>query len=127
MGKYGDTAVQAVRLYSTGSAQSPREAWELAAAVLFSSSPSGQAKGCPRDAFLGLCMAGVVKGIPPGPYTDSEANKQYALDAVTLLRRRPSLAENASLLWSEVLQGRSKKHNRQMDVVIALWKRGLIT
>jgi hypothetical protein len=71
-------------------------------------------------------MAGLVKGVPPGPYTDSERNRQYALDAVALLRRQPSLAGNASLLWSAVMRGREKEHNQQMDVVIALWKAGLI-
>ena len=126
MGQYGTAAVEAVRLYSRGLARSPPDAWEQATSRLFGRGTSSQRKGCPRNAFLGLCEEGLVKGVEPGNYTQSQKNKRYAIDAVAVLQQRPSLAGNRNLLWSEVLAGESKKHNSQMDVVIALWDAGLI-
>jgi hypothetical protein len=126
MGKYGISAVEAVRLYTQRVAHSPRDAWERATSSTFGAGTASQCKGCPRDAFLGLCEEGLVKEIEPGNYTQSEKNKRYAVDAVAILRQRPLLGASPGLLWSEVLQGESKKHNSQMDVVIALWRNGLI-
>jgi hypothetical protein len=82
MSKYGLAAVEAVRLYTGGLAKSPRDAWEEATSKLFGLRTSSQCKGCPRDAFLGLCGEGLVEGIEPGNYTRSRANKGYALEAV---------------------------------------------
>jgi hypothetical protein len=48
------------------------------------------------------------------------------LKAVRLLREQPHLAANAAALWDRVLAGVPKQHNSQMDVVLALWKAGLI-
>lgn len=126
MGKYGTAAVEAVRLYANGLAESPRDAWERSTARIFGSGTSPQCKGCPRNAFLGLCEEGLVKGIEPGNYTRSQANKRYAVSAVTVLRQRPSLSNDLNGLWTAVSKGESKKHNAQMDVVIALWNNGLI-
>jgi hypothetical protein len=126
MGKYGTAAVEAVRLYTRGLAKSPRDAWEQATSKLFGRGTPAQRKGCPRDAFLGLCEEGLVKGIEPGDYTRSRKSKGYAVDAVTVLERRPSLADNQNRLWSEVLAGEPKQHNSQMDVVTTLWSSGLI-
>ena len=77
-------------------------------------------------AFLGLCEEGLVKGIPPGDYTKSVKNKQYAIDAVRLLRLDPTLAGSKKLLWQEAIGERRIKHNQQMDVVVMLWERGLL-
>ena len=126
MGKYGTAAIEAVRIYEHRLAESPRAAWEQATSKMFGWGTSSQRKGCPRDAFLGLCEEGLVKGIESGDYTRSQKNKRYAVDAVAILQRHPSLAGNRNRLWSKVLADEHKKHNSQMDVVIALWNAGLI-
>lgn len=125
MSKYGDAAVNAVTVYGNLTA-APREAWKRATAEIFGLGSSSQEKGCPRDAFLGLCEEGLVVGIPKGPYTRSEKNKRYAVDAVAMLRKDDKLAGDLDALWRAVLDGEDKQHNSQMDVVVALWKRGLL-
>lgn len=105
----------------------PQDAWRRAAAVTFPGSMASQAKGCPKDAFLGLCEAGLERGIPRGDYTRSQKNKQHALYAVRALRRTTSLAENRTRLWLTALGPEGvKEHNGQMDVVLSLWTSGLI-
>lgn len=82
-------------------------------------------KGCPRNAFLGLCSSGLVKNIPKGIYTKSIKNRTYAEKAVEILKINPDLANAPSRLW-EILQTEVKNHNGQMNIVCALWKNGLI-
>ena len=127
MGKYGETAVEAVNLLNSGRAKSPRDAWDKAAAKIFSESLSisSQGKGCPRDAFLGLCEEGLVKGVAPGNYTSSEKNKEYAVKAVQILKNNPTSSYSQLALWKKV-SGGGISHNGQMDVVLSLWKNGLI-
>jgi hypothetical protein len=124
MGKYGEAAIIATGFFRGGRAQSPREAWEKAVALAYPKSVSSRKKGCPRNAYLGLCEEGLVSGVPAGKYTRSEKSKQYAVEAVGLLKFDPSLAGDASALWRRVAGDR--KHNGQMDVVIELWKAGVI-
>jgi hypothetical protein len=126
MTKYGTVAVNAARLLTTGLVESPREAWSRAASDVFGPGTSGAQKGCPKDAFLGLCEKGLVKGVPAGRYTRSEKNKAYALDAVALLETKPGLATRPRALWAAVMGGESKAHNGQMDVVVALWNQGTL-
>jgi hypothetical protein len=55
----------------------------------------------------------------------SKDNKAYAVDAARLLlkgTRKWSVSE----LWRAVTDDPEKAHNSQMDVVLALWKNGLI-
>jgi len=59
--------------------------------------------------------------------TESVKNKQYAVDAVRLLRLDPALAGDKMLLWQRVLGKRTIVHNDQMDMVTSLWERGLLT
>lgn len=127
MGKHGRSAVDAVESFHIGVGKSPGEAWSRAVARLFPKSPSSRDRDCPMSAFLGLCEEGLVKGIPPGDYTESVKNKQYAVDAVRLLRLHPTLAGDKMLLWQRVLRKRTIVHNDQMDVVTSLWERGLLT
>jgi len=92
---------------------------------LYPTSPTARKKGCPRGAYLGLCEEGMVKGIPPGHYTSPKDNKAYAVRAVALLAEgRQSWSTSA--LWHAVTNDPEKLHNSQMDVVMALWKNGLI-
>jgi hypothetical protein len=82
-------------------------------------------KGCPKNAFLGLCEEGLIKDVPRGSYTHSKKNKKYALDAVAILKRCPALATKPVDLWDKVTSGKVNP-NQQMDVVISLWSSGLI-
>jgi hypothetical protein len=93
--------------------------------TLYPTSPLARKKGCPRGAFLGLCEEGLVKGIPAGHYGASRDNKAYALRAAELLTAG---AQNwsRSALWQAVTDDPEKTHNSQMDIVLALWKNGLI-
>ncbi len=92
---------------------------------LYPTSPTARKKGCPRGAFLGLCEEGLVKGIPAGHYTASRDNKAYAVRAAALLAERTQTWSIGSL-WRAVTDDPEKIHNSQMDIVLALWKNGLI-
>ena len=125
MREYGDVAVGATELARGG--LQPSEAWEEATRTIFPHSQSLQDKGCPRGAFLGLCEDGRVAGVPAGTYTRSRDNKGYALRAVELLAAEPGLADaGPKALWERVMDGQPKAYNSQMDVVLALWQRGLL-
>lgn len=82
-------------------------------------------KGCPKSTFLGLCEEGLVKGVPIGKYTKSRANKQYAIQAVEILKKNESLKKHPLLLWKQI-PNTPQTHNHQMDIVCALWNNGLI-
>ena len=122
--RYGEVAINAARMESYGKALTPGVRWQEAAKKLYSSSPSAQRKGGPRFAFLSLCEAGLVKGIPAGQYAPSNQAKAYALRAVGLLNAGTHTTVNA--LWAEVTDGEDLPHNSQMDVVLALWKNDLL-
>jgi hypothetical protein len=124
--KYGEAAVTAVRLAASGGAQHIVDAWEEAVGRIFPDSPSSRAKNCPRCAFLGLCEEGLVRGVAKGSYTRSKLNKRYAVSAARKLRDRPALADDPDQLWQLVVEGAEKVENSQMDVVVTLWKRGLL-
>lgn len=127
MNKYGQSAIEAAKLCQQNGHLSPKTAWEQAVTNLFDTSASRK-KGCPRNAFLGLCEEGLVRDIPAGNYTGSVKNKRYALRAVSFLRQDARLADDLEHLWKMVMAGEDepKSHNQQMEVVAALWKQGLI-
>jgi hypothetical protein len=120
--RYGEAALMAVRMELYGKALTPAERWQDAVAKLYPTTPVGQKKSGPRGAFLGLCEAGLVKGIPAGNYAPAGRNKDYAVEAVRLLKA--GTHKTVSQLWSAV--GDGAEHGAQMDVVLALWKNGLI-
>lgn len=122
--RYGEAALIAARMETYGKAITPSDRWNEATRKLYPTSPSAQRKGGPRFAFLSLCEAGLVKGIPIGQYAPSNKNKAYALRAVSLLNAGTHKTVNA--LWAEVTDGEDVLHNSQMDVVLALWKNDLI-
>ncbi len=125
MGQYGDTAVKATSLIRRGGYH-PCDAWKTSAKRQFPTQKSSEKKGCPRAAYLGLYEAGIVCGVPPGNYTRSVLNKQYALEAVRLLCSDPSLASDKNRLWKKALKGEDKVENDQMDIVLTLWRKRLI-
>ena len=121
--KYGEAALIAARNSFTRS--TPKDRWESAMESLYPSSPTARKKGSPRGATLGLCEEGMVKGIPSGKYAASRDNKSYAVRAAELLiedKQKWSVNE----LWRTVSDDPEKAHNSQIDVVMALWKNGLI-
>ena len=91
---------------------------------VYPTSPTARKKGSPRGAFLGLCEAGLVRGIPAGRYTASKDNKDYAVRAAALLTAGTQ-RWSTSALWKAVAKP-AKTHDSQMDIVLALWNNGLI-
>jgi hypothetical protein len=122
--RYGEAAIMAVRQVASADL-TPEERWENSMKKLYPTSAAARNKGCPRGAFLGLCEAGLVKGIPAGRYTRSQANKEYAVRAVALLTEGTQHWSRTTL-WRTVTNGVEKAENSQMDVVLALWKNHLI-
>ncbi|OMD48466.1 MULTISPECIES: hypothetical protein [Paenibacillus] len=129
MNKYGVVALKAVDLLRMDEQSEPLAAWTVAASEVFRVGSSSQRKGCPKNAFLGLCEAGMVEGIQEGYYVNrstSQKNKGYAIRAVQLLKEKPELADDKVKLWKEVMNGVEMSHNSQMDVVLSLWNNKLI-
>lgn len=127
MNNYAQAAPKAVELYIEGKANNPKEAWEEATCIYYKRGSWAQKKSCPKDAFLGLCEEGLVKGIAEGDYTSSIKNKGYAVKAVKLLAKDPELGKSSSILWKKVIDSASTTPNQQMDVVLGLWNRKLIS
>jgi len=108
-----------------GKALTPAERWQDAVQKLYPSALPAQKKIGPRAAFLGLCEAGLVKGIAAGEFVSGNRNKDYAVEAVKLLRA--GTHKTVTQLWAGVTDGDGTAvHQSQMDVVLALWKNGLI-
>lgn len=121
--KYGETAIRTLEIHQT---ENPlRDSWNTAIKDFFDSE-SSQNKNCPRSTFLGLCEAGLIKGISKGEYnSNSTINKNHAIDAVTYLKDNKVASISTKELWSKLKVG-NKSHNSQMDVVLALWYKDLI-
>ncbi|HEX8211669.1 MAG TPA: hypothetical protein VF584_15960 [Longimicrobium sp.] len=132
MGKYGDTAVQAAKLLRSGH-RSGEDAWRQVAEAVFAGAPPAMKKTCPREAFLGLCQEGMLAGVPASCCrpVDRGLNRSYAVAAAQLLVAEPDLAHgNKAALWrcvmSKCCADPNKRHNSQLDVVLALWAEGWI-
>jgi hypothetical protein len=130
--KYGKLAVRATELLREG-CSSAEDAWRQMAEEIFPNAPASQQKTCPREAFLGLCQAGLLAGVPRGRCEASASgrNRDYARVAVGVLRAEPEFASKSKIeLWRRVMrechEDQGKNPNRQMDVVLALWSEGLI-
>lgn len=123
MNKYALTAIKSVQNYRDS--YSITEIWSQSAKEVFPISKSSQEKSCPKNTFLGLCEEGLIKGIPKGKYTKSEKNKNYALKAVSILKNNKNNSFTPKELWEQLELG-DKRSNSQMDVVLALWEKGLI-
>lgn len=124
MSIYGKAAVRAKHLVLRAG-RAPKAAWESAVAE-FTTSPSVRKKCCPKGAFLGLCEAGAIAGIPAGRYAAPASNKngEYALIAWLELQSEPKLGTAAGALWNQVTKRMAdppKNHNSQMDLVLGLW------
>src|SRR5438874_13799853 len=98
---------------------SPPDAWQTALEEC-----KAAAKSCPKSAFLGLCEEGLLRSIDAGHYTRSRRSRAFALAAVERLRGNPSLAAKKADLEADVYGDRAP--NGEVDVVLALWQRGMI-
>lgn len=126
MGKYGEVAAIAVSLMAKDGSVSPRDAWSEGATRVFPDKPAARAKGCPKDSFLALCGMGVLEHVEPGTYTRSVKNKRYITRTLAALRSDPRLADDPRRLWAIATDGADIRPNEQIDVLIALWRRGFI-
>lgn len=124
MGIFGNSAVLAVKLFTEKKLTDPSDAWVQAINTM-TKSQSVKKKNCPKSAFLALCETGWIHGIPKGSYTGSEKNKKYAISAIEILRKTPTI-NNCNDLWEQVVR-ETQVHNSQMDVVLSLWRNGLVT
>ncbi len=127
MPPFGKVAVKAVQNYRSHRFPSPMGAWDAAIRDICTID-SIEEKICSRSVFLGLCEAGMVRGIPGGTYLktkpgEKSPNKIFATSAAQLIAGEPGLVRNKSRL-RELLTDSGR--NAQIDVVIALWESGLI-
>jgi hypothetical protein len=132
MGKFGDTAVRATELLRS-SHRSGEDAWRQVAEAVFAGAPTSINKTCPREAFLGLCQRGMLAGVPASScrHVDWRLNRSYAIAAAQLLLTEPHLAHSGKAeLWRRVVSecgaDPAKRHNSQLDVVLALFAKGWI-
>jgi len=127
MGDYGEVAVEVTQRISWKERFDIYRMWERIVRENFQTE-SLIRNTSPRGVYLGLCESGLIVGIEAGKYCKKclKQNKGYALTAVELLKK-DSLYRGMSPgeLWREV-EKTGKDHNHQMDVVIALWKAGMI-
>jgi hypothetical protein len=121
--KYGEAALIAARL-DVPARVTAAERWDTAVRQLYPEKPYMQKKGAPKSVFLGLCEAGLVKGVPASEGNSTNRNARYGVKAVELLRA--GTHRTIAALWAEVTSGEELAHAAQMDVVLALWKNGLI-
>lgn len=122
MNIYGERVIRARKKLIANTCENPMDAWRVTISEL-TDSRSVRDEGCPRDTFLGLCEQGLILGINCGEYSNSIKNKEYALNAVEVLRQNPRPLKPLEL-WHKI--GNQIVHNGQMDVVLALWESDLL-
>ena len=105
--KYGEAALIAARL-DVPEQVSAAERWDTAVRQLYPEKPYMQKKGAPKSVFLGLCGAGLVKGVPVADATPTNRNAHYGVKAVDLLRA--GTHRTVSSLWTEVTSGEEVAH-----------------
>jgi hypothetical protein len=123
---YAKAAQNAVNQIRTGIIKSPVDAWEKATSDIFGKGSPSQIKGCPKNAFLGLCETGRVTGIVKGNYTRSQKNKGYALEALRILQSNPGFSGSPKEFWAEVVKGKDIVHNSPNGCGLALWRNGYL-
>jgi len=110
MNMYAKSAIKAFEYMKNGFEK--EEAWKKAVCE-FTKSIESQKKPCPKNAFFGLVGAADTK------------NALYARKALDILRSNPNHNYSIDELWPLVVDG-PKRHDSQMDVVLALWNNGSI-
>ena len=128
MGKWGEVILRTLKIIKVKKDIPIIEAWKKSALEIFGQASKSRKRGCPRAAFLGLCEEGLIKGFPPGNYTNAIKNKEYALKAVELLKKEHhgiNSAETLSIVLKDHLNLK-KRLNAQMDVIYTLWENGYL-
>jgi hypothetical protein len=115
-------AARTARSYVVSRGMTPAQAWEEAAKKLSGKARSSYAK----TTFLGLCEAGLVKGVPPGDYADRSGDMaRYAARMVEMLIEDDEWEYDPEGLFSAATEGKVQPQG-QTDVVFGLWNHGLI-
>ena len=125
MGNYGRAAITAARMLEQGTPSNPEVAWARALRRETKSSESWR-KRCPRGAFLGLCAAGVIPGCEARPSLFRSSNGDYAVRMLEAIRADPQVLPDRKRLWRSAVGSAKKKENGQSDVVVSLWREGII-
>lgn len=125
MAMYGRAAVAAARMLEEGTLSNPESAWKRAISLETKSSESRR-KSCPRGAFLELCAAGVIPGFEGRPSLLRGSNAEYAVRMLEAVRADEQVLSDPDRLWRTAVGREKKKENGQIDVVVSLWKEGLI-
>ncbi len=113
---YAKSAIKAVELFQVQEI-TIEEAWYKAVS-LYTESVHSIKKACPKATFLGLCEEGLIEGVPKGSYTSSIHNKEYAIEAVELIKHMGLI--HKEVLWDMITDTCGKRHNAQLDVVYGL-------
>jgi len=120
-GIYGQAAVKAVNLLIDNPKRDPEYAWATSICKL-TQRPTSRKKACPKHAFIGLCVGGLIKNVSTSIMQKS-VNADYAINAVAWLRNnQPESLPTRIELWDSL--GIEKAPNAQMHVVLALWSAG---
>lgn len=140
MGKYGKAAVEAANKLRNMEDFLYLAAWEnvVQGNTVWEqqNSESSRNKGCPKQAFLGLCRHGLIVGVKGTSdiAVKESINAQYAVAAVEILKKEKKNGRDApskEQLWESVCQSvcpgdPDKCPNGQMDVVLELYEEGLL-
>jgi hypothetical protein len=129
MSNYANASIIALNLATAKGGIPIVQAWAEACRLIFPGKPQAEAKKCPRGAFLGLCEAGLVRGIAPGEYLASRksVNKDYAVRMVELIEQEPFAASDSLRLWLHAVGGVKKTENDQRKIVQALHQHNYLT
>jgi len=125
MGIYGRAAITAARMLEQGTPSKAEVAWDRAIRRETKSSESRR-ESCPRGAFLGLCAAGLIPGCEARPSLFRSSNGDYAVRMVKAIRADPQVLTDRKRLWRSAVRSAKKKENGQIDVVVSLWREGII-
>lgn len=114
MGIYGLTAVAAYG-HVIHKNMSPNEAWACRIRD-FTKSIACQKKSCPKQTFL--AAMDLLQN-----YETEGDNHNLVREALKMIQKDESIANNESKLWG-ILFSCGKANNRQLDVIICLWRIG---
>lgn len=110
------------RSYVLSRQMTPAAAWDEAAKKLSGKARSSYAK----TTFLGLCEAGLVKGVPAGHYAERSGDMaRYAARMVEMLIEDDEWEYDPQELFSQATDGKVQEQG-QVDVVFGLWNHDLI-
>ena len=125
MGNDGRAAITAARMLEQGTPSNPEAAWARAIRRETKSSESWR-KPCPQGAFLGLCKAGLIPGCEARPSLFRSSSGDYAVRMVEAIRLDPQVLTDRKRLWRSAVGSAKKEENSQIDIVVSLWREGII-